>query len=210
MDSTIYIAAIAIIISYLLGSFPAAYLMGRLRKGIDIREVGTRNMGAMNVIYNVGMAEGITVLVIDAAKGAVAVYLAELMGTPFEIQLAAGAAAVIGHGFPVFLKFRGGRGGATVVGVLVYLLMPWALIIGLPLFGIIMLITRFPTFSYGIALCCCPFIAWLIFDSAELVIYSVILLLLIVIKYIPRIKEMRSTGGSWRRVAFRRSLKDRF
>ena len=209
MDATIYIAAIAIIISYLIGSFPAAYLMGRFRKGIDIRKVGTRNMGAMNVIYNVGMAEGILVLFIDAIKGAAAVFLARWLGTPLEIQLAAGAVAVIGHGFPVFLKFRGGRGGATVVGVVAFL-MPWVLVIGLPLFGLIMLITRFPTFSYGLALTCCPFVAWLIYHSAEYVIFSIILLLIPTIKYIPRIKEMRSTGGSWRRVVFRRSLKDRF
>jgi glycerol-3-phosphate acyltransferase PlsY len=210
MDAPIYISVVAIICGYFLGAIPTAYLMGRLRKGIDIREVGTRNMGAMNVIYNVGIAEGITVLVIDAAKGAVAVYLAKLLGAPFEVQLAAGAVAVLGHSFPVFLKFRGGRGGATVVGVLVYLLMPWVLVIGLPLFGIIMLITRFPTLSYGAALVCCPFVAWLIYDSTELAIYSVILLLLIGLKYIPRIKEMRSTGGNWRRVVFRHGLKDRF
>jgi len=209
VDATIYIAAIAIIISYLIGSFPAAYLMGRFRKGIDIRKVGTRNMGAMNVIYNVGMAEGILVLFIDAIKGAAAVFLARWLGTPLEIQLAAGAVAVIGHGFPVFLKFRGGRGGATVVGVVAFL-MPWVLVIGLPLFGLIMLITRFPTFSYGLALTCCPFVAWLIYHSAEYVIFSIILLLIPTIKYIPRIKEMRSTGGNWRRVVFRRSLKDRF
>ena len=209
MDTATYTAIIAIICGYLLGSLPTAYIMGRLRKGVDIRQVGSRNMGAMNVIYTVGLAEGISVLVIDAAKGAVAVYLARLLGTPLEIQLAAGVAAVLGHGFPVFLKFRGGRGGATVVGVLVYLLMPWVLIIGLPLFGIIMLITRFPTFSYGLALLCCPFVAWLIYDSVELAIYSIILIMIPTIKYIPRMKEMRSTGGNWRRVAFRRSLKDR-
>jgi glycerol-3-phosphate acyltransferase PlsY len=209
VDATIYTAIIALIISYLLGSFPAAYLMGRFRKGIDIREVGSRNMGAMNVIYNVGIAEGILVLFIDAIKGAAAVFLARQLGLPLEIQLAAGAVAVIGHAFPVFLKFHGGRGGATVVGVVVFL-MPWTLAVGLPLFGLIMLITRFPTFSYGIALCCCPFVAWLIYHSAEYAIFSIILLLIPTIRYIPRIKEMRSTGGSWRRVTFRRNLKDRF
>ena len=168
-------------------------------------------MGAMNVIYNVGIVEGISVLVIDAAKGALAVFLARWLETPLIIQFAAGAVAVIGHSFPVFLKFRGGRGGATVVGVLAYLLMPWALIIGLPLFGITLLITRFPTFSYGLALTCCPFVAWLIYDSRELAVFSIILLLIPLVRYIPRMKEMRSTAsGDWRRLFFRRSLKDRF
>ena len=208
MDTTIYTAAIAIVCSYLLGSFPTAYIMGRLRKGIDIREVGSRNMGAMNVIYNVGTAEGILVIFVDAIKGAAAVFLARWLGTPLEIQLTAGAVAIIGHSFPVFLKFRGGRGGATLVGVVVFL-MPWLLAIGLPLFGLILLITRFPTFSYGLALFSAPFVAWLIYDSIEYVIYSIILLIILGLRYIPRIKEMHSTGGTWRRVTLRRNLKDR-
>jgi len=204
-----YAAAIAIICGYLMGSLPTAYIMGRLRKGVDIREVGTRNMGAMNVIYSIGMAEGISVLLIDVAKGAAAVFLARWLGAPPIIEFSAGAVAVIGHGFPVFLKFHGGRGGATVVGVVVFL-MPWVLAVGLPLFGIVLLITRFPTFSYSLALTCCPFVAWLIYHSGEYIVFSIILLLIPGIKYIPRIKEMRSTGGTWRRVIFRRSLKDRF
>ncbi len=209
MDIVMYTAAIAIICGYLMGSLPTAYIMGRLRKGVDIREVGTRNMGAMNVIYSIGITEGISVLLIDVAKGAAAVFLARSLGMPPVIEFSAGAAAVIGHGFPVFLKFRGGRGGATCVGVLVFL-MPWVLAIGLPLFGIVLLITRFPTFSYSLALACCPFVAWLIYHSGEYIVFSIILLLIPGIKYIPRIKEMRSTGGNWRRVVFRRSLKDRF
>ena len=209
MDTVTFTATIAIICAYLMGSLPTAYIMGRLKKGIDIREVGTRNMGAMNVIYSVGMAEGISVLLIDAAKGAAAVFLARSLGAPPIIEFAAGATAVIGHNFPVFLKFHGGRGGATAIGILVFL-MPFILAVGLPLFGLILLITRFPTFSYGLALVCCPFVAWLRYDSAEYIVYSIILLLLLGIKYIPRIKEMRSVSGNWRRVVFRRSLKDRF
>ncbi len=209
METTIYTAIIAIICAYLMGSFPAAYIMGRLRKGIDIREVGTRNMGAMNVIYNVGMAEGILVIFVDAAKGAAAVFLARSLETPLIIEFAAGAVAVIGHGFPVFLKFRGGRGGATAIGVLAFF-MPWILAVGFPLFGLMLLITRFPTFSYSFALICCPFVAWLIYHSAEYVVFSIVLLIIPGLKYIPRIKEMRSTGGNWRRIVFRRSLKDRF
>ena len=118
MDTEIYSAAIAILCAYLIGSFPTAYIVGRLRRGIDIREVGSRNMGAMNVVYTIGVAYGILVLIVDIAKGVAAILLAQWLGTPFEIQLAAGATAVIGHGFPVFLKFRGGKGGATCVGVI--------------------------------------------------------------------------------------------
>ena len=112
------------------------------------------------------------------------------------------------HGFPLFLNFRGGRGGATCIGVLVFL-MPWGIPFYAGIFGLALLITRFPTLSYSVAFLCFPFIAWLIYHSGALVAFSVGILLLPVIKYIPRIKEMRSTGGSWHHVLLRRNLKDR-
>jgi len=201
--------AIALVAAYLIGSFPPAYIAGRLIKGIDIRQVGTRNMGAMNVFYQVGFAAGFLVLAVDVGKGAAAVALALWLGVPEIVAWLAGAAAVIGHGFPVFLKFHGGRGGATCIGVLVFL-MPWAIPIYLAIFGIALLLTRFPTVSYSIALLCFPFIGWLIYNQWELAVYSVGLLLLPAIKYIPRIREMRAKAGGWRHVFLRRGLKDRF
>lgn len=100
--------AIALLAAYLLGSVPAAYVMGRLRKGIDIRQVGSRNMGAMNVFYSIGFGEGLAVLAFDIGKGAAAVALARVMATPEAVQLLAGLVAVVGHNFPIFLNFKGG------------------------------------------------------------------------------------------------------
>ncbi len=209
MTNEVLFIAIALVAAYLIGSIPPAYITGRLIKGIDIRQVGTRNMGAMNVFYQVGFAAGLLVLAVDIGKGAAAVALARWLGVPEIAAWLAGAAAVIGHSFPVFLKFHGGRGGATCIGILVFL-MPWAIPIYLAIFGIILLLTRFPTVSYSIALLCFPFIGWLIYHQWELAVYSVGLLLLPGIKYIPRIKEMRAKAGSWRHVFLRRGLKDRF
>jgi glycerol-3-phosphate acyltransferase PlsY len=200
--------ALAIICAYLIGSFPSGYIAGRVRKGIDIREVGSRNVGAMNVFYKVGFWEGILVLAVDIGKGAAAVALARWLEVPLIVELFAGAAAVIGHGFPIFLKFRGGRGGATCIGVLAFL-MPWGIPANIAAFGLILLLTRYPTLSYSAAFLCYPFIAWLVYHSWVWVVFSVGILLLPVIKYIPRIKEMRATGGSWRHVFLRKSLKDR-
>jgi len=199
---------LAIICAYLIGSFPSAYIAGRLRKGIDIREVGSRNVGAMNVFYKVGFVAGILVLAVDIGKGAAAVALARWLGVPMIAELFAGAVAVIGHGFPVFLKFRGGRGGATCIGVL-FFLMPWGIPAYLAIFGLALLLTHYPTLSYSIAFLCFPFIAWLVYHSWVWVVFSIGILLLPLIKYIPRIKEMRTTGGSWRHVFLRKSLKDR-
>ncbi|MEE8194416.1 MAG: glycerol-3-phosphate acyltransferase, partial [Dehalococcoidales bacterium] len=200
--------AIAIIGAYLLGSIPTAYIVGRLRKGIDIRQVGSRNMGAMNVFYRVGVVSGLLVLAVDIGKGAAAVFLARWLELPVIVEFIAGATAVIGHSFPVWLRFRGGKGGATVIGVLIFL-MPWGIPVVLAVFLLLLLLTRFPTLSYGVALLCFPFVAWLIYHRSAYVAFSSLLVLLPFIRYIPRIREMRSKGGSWRRVALRRNLKDR-
>jgi len=208
MNSQILLIPTALISAYLLGSIPSAYIMGRLRKGIDIRQVGSRSMGAMNVFYQVGFAEGLLVLAVDIGKGAAAVALARWLGVPMVVQLFAAAAAVLGHGFTVFLKFRGGRGGATCIGILAYLI-PWGIPFYAATFGIGLLATRYPTLSYSIAFLVFPFTAWLKYHSLELTIFSIGILLLPAIKYIPRIKEMHAKGGGWRHVFLRRSLKDR-
>jgi glycerol-3-phosphate acyltransferase PlsY len=212
---------IAIVIGYFLGSIPSAYLAGRLRKGIDIREVGSKNMGAMNVFYQVGRMEAVLVTLVDLGKGIGAILLMRwLLDIPlnstfdFLTGLTA-AAAIIGHIFPVFLKFRGGKGAATAIGVLIFL-MPWAVPFLFIVFAIALLITRNPTFSYSLLLIVFPFVAGFIYvdhygEPLALVFYSTGLGVFLGIQYIPRLKEMHGkTGGDWRRVVKRRSLKDRF
>lgn len=199
----------ALITAYVLGSIPTAYIIGRLRKGIDIRQVGSRNMGAMNVFYNVGFFYGILVLLTDVGKGAAAIALARWLEVPLASELVAGLIAVLGHSFPVWLRFRGGKGGAPLIGIFAFL-MPWGLAIGFPLFVLLTLLTRFPTLSYSIALLSFPFVAWLIYHNGIYVVYSILMLLIPLIRYIPRIKEMRNKGGSWKKVVLRRNIKDRF
>lgn len=201
-------AAIALVCSYVLGSFPTAYIVGRVRKGIDIREVGSRNMGATNVIYQVGIIEGLLVLVVDAGKGAAAVALARWLGASLEVQLAAAGVVVIGHAFPIFLKFRGGKGGAAYLGGLAFL-MPQAVPYYLGIFAVLLLLTRFTTFSYGVGLLAIPLMAWLLYDSTPLIVYTGVMTVVLGLRYVPRMQEMRSSAGDWRRVVLRRNLKDR-
>jgi glycerol-3-phosphate acyltransferase PlsY len=212
---------IAIIIGYLLGSFPSAYLAGRLRKGIDIREVGSKNMGAMNVFYQVGPMEATLVTLADLGKGIGAILLVRwLLGkdliSPFDFLTGLTAtAAIMGHIFPIFLKFHGGKGAATAIGILIFL-MPWAVPFLLIVFAIALLITRNPTFSYSLLLVVFPFVAGFIYvdrysQPLALVFYSTGLGVFLGLQYIPRIKEMHNkTGGNWRKVIRRRSLKERF
>lgn len=208
MTNQVVLSIIAVISAYLLGSFPSGYIVGRWRKGIDIREVGSRSMGAMNVFYKVGVAEGLLVLAADIGKGVAAIALARWLGTPIVIQLIAGVAAVLGHAFTLFLKFRGGRGGATCIGILSFL-MPWGIPFYVAIFGTSLLLTRYPTLSYSVAFLCFPFVAWLKYHSPELIAFSLGILLIPGFRYISRVKEMRTKGGSWRHVFLRRSLKDR-
>jgi glycerol-3-phosphate acyltransferase PlsY len=199
-------ATIAIVCGYIFGSFPSAYMAGRLRKGIDIRKVGTKNMGAMNVLYQVGIAEGILVLLIDVSKGIGAILLARWLGVSIIIQLCAAAAAVIGHNLPVFLKFRGGKGGATSMGILLFL-MPKAILFYVGIAAVALLITRNLTFCYGAAFICFPFVGWLIYGSGILVIFSVVVLLFLGVNNIPGIMGVHRVG--WRSAIFRTNLRDR-
>ena len=202
---------IAIIIGYLLGSIPSAYLAGRLRKNIDIREVGSKNMGTLNVYYEVGLVEAVLVLLADVGKGIGAILLARWLGVSLIFQLLAGLAAVIGHTFPIFLKFRrGGTGGATTLGILVFL-MPKAIPFFIPIAVIALIITRNFTFCYGIAFVLFPFIAWLIYHSTPMLCFSIGVPIFVGINYLPRLKEMHMrTAGGWRRVIKRSSVKERF
>jgi glycerol-3-phosphate acyltransferase PlsY len=208
MTDEIGISALALFLAYLLGSIPSAYLAGRIRKGIDIRQVGTHNMGAMNVFYQVGFVPGVLVLITDIGKGVAALALARGLGAPEVTVLLAGAMAIAGHSFPAWLRFRGGKGGATLIGIF-FFLMPWALAVWVPVFGLLLLLTRFPTFSYSFTLLTAPFIAWLIYGSGVLVIYSIGMLLLPGLQYIPRLKEIRGKAGNWRHAFLRKSFKDR-
>ncbi len=207
MDNYLLIAT-SLLSAYLIGSLPTAYIVGRLRKGIDIRQVGSRNMGAMNVFYSVGFIEGLLVLVIDIGKGALAILLSRYLNVYFIVELIAGVLVVVGHNFPVFLSFRGGKGGATALGVLISF-MPW----GIPFYAAILIITlvltHYPTVSYSLAFICFPFVAWFINSQWELVVYSIVVIMLPMIRYIPRLKEMRKKGGSWYRVFLRRNIRDR-
>lgn len=198
----------ALVCAYIIGSFPSAYIIARLRKGVDIREVGSHNLGAMNVFYKVGFWDGMVVLMADIGKGAIGVLVAEALGVNLAVMMVAGAVVVIGHMFPVFLKFKGGKGGAACIGILLYF-MPWGVPIYLGLFLLLLIFLRTPTISYSIAFVSFPFIAWFINHDWRFVVYSICLVLLPLARYIPRLIEMRHQGGSWKHVVVRKNLQDR-
>lgn len=114
-----WVFLVATVVGYLLGSLPMGLIAGRLVRGIDIREYGSGKTGFTNALRTLGVRASLPVLVADVAKGALAVLVARLLSDDAYVQMAAGLGAVVGHDWPVFAGFRGGRGVSTFVGVLV-------------------------------------------------------------------------------------------
>ncbi len=136
--------AAVVIGSYLIGSIPSGLVVGRLR-GVDVREYGSGNIGTTNVLRTLGARYGAVVLIADVLKGVIAVVLARyIIETPTG-EMAAGFAAVAGHDWSLFLKFKGGRGVATSLGALLPLAMPGPLsgVIGLAVFALVTLASRY-------------------------------------------------------------------
>ena len=175
--------ASAIIVGYLLGSIPSAYIAGRLKKRLDIRDVGGGNMGALNVIREVGWSAGSLVLFADLSKGILAVVIARWLNLSLPWVLVAGFAAVAGHNWPVFLKFRGGKGGAIIMGVLLAL-VPLEFLSGFVITAIIVIITSNPALGMGIGLAFIPLFIWWYNGSGLLIGYSLFLALFVAARFI--------------------------
>ena len=186
----------AIIIGYLLGAIPFAYIIVRTRKGIDIREKGSRNVGALAAWREVSPGFGIIALAADVGKGVLTIYVAKWLGLDLIWICVAGFAAVAGHNWPVFLKFRGGKGASTIMGVLLAL-MPVQFLIGL---GIAILIV-IPTSNIRlgmIGLACIPLIAWLFDKSAEYIYYPLFLIIFLAVYTLLGLKAELARGGERR------------
>ena len=189
----IWQSTLAVLIGYLLGSFPAAYIIGRFRKGIDIRTVGSRNMGTLNTFREVGLLEAVAVLILDVGKGIAAIFIARTLGVNQIVVLASGAAAMAGHVFPVFLSFHGGKGGATAMGILL-ILMPWATPFYLLFTLIGYFLMRNTFFAYGIAFFVFPVVAWLVYHSLPFITFSLLIILGLTIQNLNIIQSLRHKG----------------
>ncbi len=127
LTNEIFATSVAIVIAYLLGSLPIAYLVAR-SVGIDIFEIGTGNPGTANVFRMVGRRLGAVVFILDIGKGAAGVLVAVALGTPSELVPIVALLPVVGHFWPVFLKFRGGAGLAAGLGAACALVGVWAIL----------------------------------------------------------------------------------
>ena len=198
----IFTGIIAVIIAYLLGSINTAYIVTRLVTGKDIRELGGGNAGGRNVFREVGFLAAVPVAFFDIGKGVASVAIAHwLLGVPlyephFFVFLA-GIAAVAGHMWSLYLKFTGGNGLAAAIGVLA-MVMPWALLIVIAIMLLITLFTRNPVLSLNIGLLSLPMSAWFLERTWLPVVFSVVLIVIMVLNFIPSARKALSKAGNTR------------
>jgi glycerol-3-phosphate acyltransferase PlsY len=202
---------ITLVVAYLLGSIPTGFLVAKAR-GVDIRTVGSGNIGATNVFRYLGKPAGIFVLLADALKGWIAVavvanlilawWFADRSQTFHDaLGVCAGVAAILGHNYTCWLQFKGGKGIATSAGVLIAL-VPKALLIILAVFIIVFLITRFVSLGSICASATLPFAEW--FTSRNLIMTGVTAAIAALAIYKHRGNIKRLLNGTENRISFKK------
>lgn len=201
MILTYYTVVSMILIAYLLGSIPSAVWIGKKYYGIDIREHGSKNAGTTNMLRVLGRRAAAPVFVLDFLKGFVAVTIVEMLKYDecindmwlINIKIAAVFAAVLGHIFPVFAGFRGGKGVATLVGAVTGIYPPAALLC----FGVwivVLMISHYVSLSSMIAGCCFPVFTLIspkVNGSKAFVVFSFIIAILLLVTHRKNIKRLR-------------------
>lgn len=183
--------------AYLLGSIPTAVWIGKYFYNIDVREYGSGNAGATNVFRVLGKKAGIPVLLIDILKGFVAVSIAYssdyTVGSKqfINLQLVLGIASLVGHIFPIFASFRGGKGIATLLGIILAIL-PFAAFISMGIFIAVLLISSYVSLSSMTAAVAFPIIVILVFKTTtpSLIIFSILIAIMVLITHQKNIERL--------------------
>lgn len=189
---------LAFLAAYLIGSIPSAVWIGKYFYNIDVREYGSGNSGATNTFRVLGKKAGVPVLLLDMIKGWAAVNLAHITGIFqvgsdqfYNLQMAMAIAALLGHLFPVFAGFRGGKGVATMLGIIIAL-HPMAALICLGVFFIVFLLTQYVSLSSMITGLCFPFVIMLLFHNSVVAInvFAMFVSILILVTHQKNIERL--------------------
>ena len=187
---------IAIIIGYLLGSIPSAYIAGRLLKKQDIRRMGGGNVGARNTFHEIGKVAGLTVGAVDIAKGAAAVAIAMyLLDVGLIWVMAAGLATVAGHIWSIYLKFTGGNGLATTIGVLVVLL-PWEILIAGGVAIALVIFTHNVILSVNLSLISVLISSWFLEGTWHYTVFCLVVAVVMLLHFLPTIRNAVLGAGT--------------
>ena len=190
---------LAVLAGYLMGSIPFAQLLST-RRGIDLRRVGSGNVGASNVLRTLGVRPAVLAMMLDAVKGTVAVLIAQRLTNGVAAPVAAGLASMIGHVYPIWLRFRGGKGVATAAGAFA-VLTPVAAVVAVGAFLLTVALTRF--ISVGSMVAALTLAGWAIASDAPRIVEvgAAIGAALVLIGH--RANVLRLVAGTERRVGQR-------
>lgn len=180
--------ALLVIFSYLLGSVPSGLIIGNL-SGLDVRKAGSGNIGATNVARLLGKKVGLLTLVADTAKGLIPILLAQQIGLSDPTVALVGIAAFLGHVYPIFLKFKGGKGVATGFGVLLGV-APLATTILLVIFAALAFVTRIVSLSSIISAVAAPLLLWLFYYSPTYIMMAALIAIMIVLRHYANIQRL--------------------
>lgn len=183
-----------LLLSYLIGSFPTAYMLGKMLKGLDIRALGDGNAGAANAFRQMGARIGIAVWAVDVGKGAAATALAGALIGSTAAQMMAGVAVVAGHNWPFFLQYRGGRGASPTMGVLA-VMAPLATIPLSVLSLVPLVITRSATVALSFIFVPISLVAWLTGSSIAVVMYCIALPVMVGLSHWHSVHRPRFAEG---------------
>ena len=164
INDPVFIMFLAAIGGYLLGSIPFGLVLTRMAGLGDIRKIGSGNIGATNVLRTGNKPLALMTLLLDGGKGGIAVAMGMVLSGSFEASLVAGIAAVIGHNFPVWLKFKGGKGVATTIGMIFIAAWPVGLAVCL-CWLVVAAISRYSSLSAIVALCLSPVFSFLLIGT---------------------------------------------
>jgi glycerol-3-phosphate acyltransferase PlsY len=187
-------------VGYLLGSIPFAFLLSRRWTGLDIRQAGSGNVGAANVLRTSGVMAGVTVMLLDVAKGAGSVLVAQRLSAGDTAPAAAGLAAIVGHIYPVWLRFKGGKGVATACGVF-SVLTPAALGPAMALFVATVWFSRYVSLGSVVACVALAPVAYAMHAPAASVACAAAAAMVVVFRH--RFNLRRLAGGTERRIGQR-------
>ena len=181
---------VALSLGYAVGSIPFAFLVGRFATGVDLRRAGSGNLGAANALRTGGVAVALTVLALDMVKGACSVLLASRLAPGEAAPALAGFAAVVGHIYPVWLRFRGGKGVATAAGAF-SVLSPLALAAAAAVFVVSVWLTRYVSLGSILATLALGPLAWWTGAPSIVVMTAVAVGLLVVFRHRANIGRLR-------------------
>ncbi|MDP8219506.1 MAG: glycerol-3-phosphate 1-O-acyltransferase PlsY [Candidatus Theseobacter exili] len=189
-------AVVAVLASYLIGSIPTAYLVGKLIGKIDIREIGSGNVGATNILRTFGVKPGVTVLFIDALKGVIPVLIISTLlwnsSVPFPLttlKVFCFLGALCGHLWPVFLRFKGGKGVATSAGGLLALHPPAFLVSG-AVFFVTVAFTRYISLGSVLAAVTLPVCLLIMHAPAMIIFIGILAAILVIVRHRANISRL--------------------